>query len=119
MKIKEVKKVLSSKEVELLVKNESISKSKKIIELFNGGLECKEISLLLGIRYNFSYNVIFNYCNVNKVEKEVSERKRNNGEVKNKIIDMYNNGSSKVEICKILCLNYNYVGKICNESLNK
>jgi len=120
MKIEKIVKKMEKEEIEKLVKNGNLSKSFKVIELFNSGMECKDIGILLGIRYNFAYNVIFNYCNVKGVKKEVSERNKNDGEVKKKIIEMYNkgNGKSKVEICKELMKNYNYVSKVCNESLN-
>ena len=53
--------------IEKILKAEG-SKSSKMKELYNGGLEIKEIATLLNVRYNFVYNVISNECRVNDIE---------------------------------------------------
>lgn len=105
-----VEKKVSKKEIELVL-NEEISKSKKIIKLFELGIDVKEISILMNIRYNFSYNVISNYVRMNDINV-IKEEKDNK---KQEIIKLYREGKSNIEICNELKCNYNYVWKICNE----
>jgi hypothetical protein len=115
MKKLEVKEVKNLKgEVKKIVDSE-LSKSNKIKELFGLGLEVKEISLLLNIRYNFAYNVISNYVNVNSIEV-VKEDKVNK---KDLIIGLYKKGLSNIEISKELKVNYNYVYKVIKDELIK
>ena len=106
-----VSKVITKKEVDELLKTE-VSKSQKIIKLFEGGLDVKNISTLMGIRYNFSYNVISNYIRMNDVKGVIKEEKENK---KSEIIKLYKEGKSNIEISTELKCNYNYVWKICNE----
>ena len=106
-----VSKVVSKKEIEVVL-NEELSKSKKIIKLFELGIDVKEISILMNIRYNFSYNVISNYIRMNDVKDVLKEEKDNK---KQEIIRLYKLGKSNIEICNELKCNYNYVWKICNE----
>lgn len=112
MRIKNVKEVVSvEKEVKKIIKNVESSKSSKIKELFEIGLEIKEISSILEIRYQFSYNVISNYINMNNIEviedKKVSK--------KEDIINLYLNGKSNKEISIEMKVNYNYVFKVIKE----
>ena len=112
MRIKNVKEVVSvEKEVKKIIKNVESSKSSKIKEMFDIGLEVKEISSILEIRYQFSYNVISNYINMNNIEviedKKVSK--------KEDIINLYLNGKSNKEISIEMKVNYNYVFKILKE----
>lgn len=101
LNVVELKKV----DVKKIVEDNEISKSGKIRMLFDGGLEIKEIGILLGIRYNFVYNVVSNYVNVNSI-KVVKEDKVSK---KDLIIEMYKNGKSNKEISIELKSNYNYV----------
>lgn len=112
MRIKNVKEVVSvEKEVKKIIKNVESSKSSKIKEMFDIGLEVKEISSILEIRYQFSYNVISNYINMNNIEviedKKVSK--------KEDIINLYLNGKSNKEISIEMKVNYNYVFKVLKE----
>ena len=102
---KEITKVLES----------DVSKSKKMIELYNGGLEIKEISVLMNVRYNFVYNVVSNMCRMNDVELRTN--KDNENSKKSLIIKLFNEGKSNTEISKELKTNYNYVYKITKEFL--
>lgn len=117
--MKEVKKVESVKideVVEVLkgkIENKEISKSESIKSLFKLGMEVKEISNSLGIIYNMCYNVISNYCVVNKIEV-VKVKKESK---KDKVIEMLEEGKSNMEICRELLMNYNYVLKIKKEWL--
>ena len=64
--------------------NAEASKSKKMIELYNGGMDIGSIAKLMGVRYNFVYNVVSNECR--KTGTEVRTM-RKQGEVKNSIIN--------------------------------
>lgn len=90
-----VKKVLASEE----------SKSAKIKQLFDGGLEVKQIAELMQIRYNFAYNVISNYINMNGFEVERNQK----ASKKDAIIELHQAGKSNKEISIELKTNYNYV----------
>ncbi len=88
------------------------SKSKKMIKLYNGGLEIGEISKLMEVRYNFVYNVVSNECRKNGEKVRVMERK---GKVKEGIVELIKEGKSNTEISKELAVNYNYVFKVRKE----
>ena len=103
---KEIKKVLESNE----------SKSKKMIALYNGGMEIKEIATLMEVKYNFVYNVISNMCRMNDVELRTNKDSSNTK--KALIIQLMKEGKSNTEIAKELRTNYNYVYKIVKEQLN-
>ena len=102
---KEINKVLESNE----------SKSKKMITLYNEGLEIKEIATLMEVRYNFVYNVISNHCRMNDLELRTN--KDNGNSKKALIIAMMQEGKSNTEIAKELKTNYNYVYKITKEAM--
>lgn len=110
---KEVK--VSKKKVGEVVNNENLSKSGKMRELFNMGFSVKEISNLLGVRYNFVYNVISNYVNVNEI-KVVNEKKVTKKEL---IIKLYEEGKTRKEISIELKTNYNYVFNVIKEYTSK
>ena len=102
---KEIAKVLESNE----------SKSKKMIALYNGGMEIKEIATLMEVKYNFVYNVISNMCRMNDVELRTN---KDNGNTKKAlIIQLMKEGKSNTEIAKELRTNYNYVYKITKEAM--
>ena len=100
MKQTEIKKILSG----------DTSKSKKMVELYNGGLEIKQIAELLGVRYNFVYNVVSNYCRMNEVELRTNKDNSNSKKVQ--IEKLFREGKSNTEIAAELKTNYNYVYKI-------
>ena len=89
-----------------------LSKSKKMIELYLLGLEIKEVSQVMNVRYNFSYNVISNYCRMNDIDLRVREKGESK---KDKIIELIEDGKTNNEISKELKCNYNYVWKIRKE----
>ena len=90
-----------------------INKSQKMIQMYNEGLEIKEISTKMNVRYNFVYNVISNYCRMNDVELRTN--KDNKDSKKSKIIELLQKGLTKTEVSKELKCNYNYVFKIEKE----
>lgn len=100
MKQTEIKKILSG----------DTSKSKKMVELYNGGLEIKQIAELMGVRYNFVYNVVSNYCRMNEVELRTNKDNSNSKKVQ--IEKLFREGKSNTEIAAELKTNYNYVYKI-------
>lgn len=102
---KEINSILGSNE----------SKSKKMIALYNAGLEIKEIATLMEVRYNFVYNVISNMCRMNEVELRTNGSNENSK--KAMIIKLFEEGKSNVEIAKELKTNYNYVYKITKEAM--
>lgn len=115
MKIKQITAELSEKAVQELVADESVSKSKKIIRLFEAGYSVKHIAELLGIRYNFSYNVVSNHININNIPIQRSER----GNKKRLILEMFKQGKTLKEISIDTKTNYNYVFKVVKEYKNK
>ena len=92
--------------------NAEASKSKKMIELYNGGMDIGSIAKLMGVRYNFVYNVVSNECR--KAGTEVRTM-RKQGEVKNSIITLIKDGKTNAEISRELGKNYNYVFKVRKE----
>jgi transposase-like protein len=102
-----VDKKVSQNQIKKIVSSDQ-SKSSKIKELFNLGLEVREISDLLEIRYNFSYNVISNYINTSEEKIEVV-KKTSEVSKKDKIIELYKQKKSNKEISIELKTNYNYV----------
>jgi superfamily II helicase len=109
MKMLQTKKA-TKKQIETII-NKELSKSKRIQELFLIGCDVKEISELMSIRYQFAYNVVSNFVNINSLEI-VEEEKDSK---KSKIIELFLNNNSNIEIAKILKTNYNYVYKILKE----
>jgi len=101
--------------IKKVVENAELSKSKKMIALFEYGLEVKEIASLLDVRYNFVYNVVSNYTKVNNVEVVTSKREG----VKEKIEALFREGKSNTEIQIELRTSYNYVYKITKELKEK
>ena len=106
---------MTKKEITTILESNE-SKSKKMIALYNGGMEIKEIATLMEVRYNFVYNVISNMCRMNDVELRTS--KGNGNSKKAIIIEMMKEGKSNTEIAKELKTNYNYVYKITKEAMN-
>lgn len=91
----------------------SKSKSAAMIELYNQGLEIKQIADAMGVRYNFVYNVVSNFCRMNDVELRTNKNKENSKKVL--IEQLFKEGKSNTEIAKELKTNYNYVYKITKE----
>ena len=104
-----VKKVSNTK-VQNILKEEG-SKSSKIKQLFMGGYTIKEISELVGVRYNFVYNVVSNLVNMEGLEVERTKQTSK----KDLVVELFNQGKSLKEISIELKTNYNYVHKIVKE----
>lgn len=99
-----VKKVTKA-QVDAVVAQEEVSKSARMKQLFDLGLSVKEIAEAMGVRYNFAYNVVSNYCMQEGIEIEKQKR----GGKKEEIIRLYKEGKSNKEIAIELKTNYNYV----------
>lgn len=115
MKLENVKLTKKNEEkVITIINNEGLSKSQKMKDLFDLGLEVKEIASRMNVRYNFVYNVISNYVIVNdlKVENVKADSK------KDKVVELFNQGKSNKEIAIELKTNYNYIYKITKELKN-
>ena len=111
MKAANVEKKLDSKGIKAILGDEKMSKSQKIRELFDGGLDVKEISEVMNVRYNFAYNVLSNYININGIDVEKTERASKRDE----IVVLLNEGKSLAEVSRITKTNYNYIWKINKE----
>ena len=88
------------------------SKSSKMLRLYDEGMEIGAIAKLLGVRYNFVYNVVSNNCRKNGEDVRVSKKL---GSVKESIIELIEKGMSNTEISRELGKNYNYVFKVRKE----
>jgi len=111
MKVLNAGKVMSSEETAALLADDKMSKSAKVKALFDQGYEVKVISDMVGIRYNFAYNVIRNYIVVSDVEV-VTEKKETK---KDSVFKLFDIGKTLAEVSKELKMNYNYVWKLHKE----
>ena len=98
----EVSKILGS----------DVSKSAKMIALYIGGMEIKEIAKVMDINYHFVYNVVSNNCRKTGTELRVTTK---GGTVKAEIIKLLETGKSNTEISQILHKDYNYIFKVRKE----
>lgn len=101
--------------IKKVVSDETLSKSKKMVELYKLGLEIKEIATIMEVRYNFVYNVVSNYANMNGLKLETTKKEGK----KEKIIALFLEGKSNKEIAIELQTNYNYVFNTLKEFKNK
>ena len=100
---------MKNNEIQKIINNAS-SKSQAMVELYNQGLEIKQIANAMDVRYNFVYNVISNYCRMNDIELRTNKNNENSKKVM--IEKLFHEGKTNVEIASILKTNYNYVYKI-------
>ena len=94
-----------SKEAIKKVIGKDASKSKKMVELYDGGVEIKQIAELMGVRYNFVYNVVSDHCR----KSDVVLRTNKGTNKKDVIRQLINDGKTNVEISTELKCSYNYV----------
>ena len=107
---------MKNMEIQKIINN-STSKSQAMIELYNQGLEIKEIANIMDVRYNFVYNVISNYCRMNDIELRTNKGNENTKKVM--IEKLFKEGKTNVEISKELKTNYNYVYKITKQLIQE
>lgn len=108
---KEIGKKELDKMVEAILTNDQLSKSGKMKGLFNLGLEVKEIATLLGVRYNFVYNVVSNLVIVEGLQTETSMKDSK----KDVVWGLLDQGKTVKEIAVDLKTSYNYVHKLKKE----
>lgn len=101
-RVEQIKKEIEAK---------TMTKGAGIRECFAGGLEVKEISNKLGIRYNHVYNVVKNEVLVNGLEVEKSTRGGENSK-KNQILELLKAGKTITEVSQELKCMYNYVWSV-------
>ena len=107
---------MKQNEIQTIINN-ATSKSKAMIELYNGGLDIKQISQVMDVRYNFVYNVISNHCRMNDIELRTNKGNENSKKVM--IEKLFKEGKTNVEISKELKTNYNYVYKITKQLIQE
>ena len=107
---------MKQNEIQTIINN-ATSKSKAMVELYNQGLEIKEIAIAMDVRYNFVYNVISNHCRMNDVELRTNKGNENSKKVM--IEKLFKEGKTNVEISKELKTNYNYVYKITKQLIQE
>ena len=100
---------MTNKKITTIINN-AASKSKAMIELYNEGLDIKQIAQAMDVRYNFVYNVISNHCRMNEIELRTNKTNENSKKVM--IEKLFKEGKTNIEISKELKTNYNYVYKI-------
>lgn len=101
----------TKEQIEEVVNSEVLTKSGKIKELFNLGLEVKEIAIATGYIYNMCYNVITNYVLTNGLEV-IREKKTSKKDV---IFQMFEDGKTNMQVAQDTQTNYNYVCKLRRE----
>lgn len=108
---------LTTEQVQAIVLSEG-SKSSRIKQLFEGGLEVGEIAKEMGIIYNFAYNVISNYIIVEDIQDVEMGRRggKKSSERKNMVMQMLDDGMSVREIAGELKMNMNQIYKIRKEN---
>jgi hypothetical protein len=104
-KAMEINVKTQQKASEKILADTTTSKSQKMKDLFDLGFEVKTISETMQVRYNFAYNVISNYVNMNKIELVQTEKSGK----KEQIIELHKAGKTNKEISIELSTNYNYV----------
>lgn len=100
-----------NKRMEAILVDDKLSKSGKMKELFGLGLEVKSIASLMGVRYNFVYNVVSNMVIMEgiKVENTKQQSKKDDMWV------MFDAGKTVKEVAITLKTNLNYVYKLRKE----
>lgn len=111
MKATTITNKMTKKQVEDLVASAEVSKSEKIRKLFEAGLDVKAISEAIKVRYNFVYNVLQNYCIVNDIAIEKTEKVSKRDD----IVVLLKTGMSLADVSRATKTNYNYIWKISKE----
>lgn len=91
--------------------DEKLSKSAKMKGMYDLGMQIKDIAAELGVRYNFVYNVISNYCIVSGIELTKSTKETK----KDKVWALFDQGKTVKEVAIDLKTNYQYVYKLHKE----
>ena len=102
------------KKVEAIMASEG-SKSGKMKDLFRLGLDVKDIAVMMGVRYNFVYNVVSNLVIVEGIEVETAKQSTK----KDAVWALLDEGKTAKEVAVELKTNYNYVYKLRKEWVAK
>lgn len=95
----------------------TMTKGAAIRECFAGGLEVKDISQKLGIRYNHVYNVVKNEVLVKGLADDVIQSERGGANSKKaQIVQMLQDGKTITEISTELKCMYNYVWAVARDA---
>ena len=97
------------------VLNSEGSKSGKMKDLFRLGFEVKDIAEMMGVRYNFVYNVVSNLVIVEGIEVEQNKT----ASKKDAVWALLDQGKTAKEVAVELKTNYNYVYKLRKEWMAK
>lgn len=111
MKLQTVEKKMTKDQVTKLVASVEVSKSQKIRDLFTAGFETKAIAELIGVRYNFVYNVLQNHVIMNDIVVETVKRDSKRDD----IVKLLETGISLADVSRATKTNYNYIWKISKE----
>ena len=107
-----VSQIMGKEEIQKVVAMEGVSKSAKIRNLFDGGLEVSEIATLLNIRYNFAFNVLQNYIIMNEIPTSKTDKSNSK---RAEIVKLLGEGLSLADVSRATKTNYNYIWKINKE----
>jgi len=110
MKISNQNQNIAIEDVATIVDSE-LPKSQKMRNLFDAGLTINEISNLLGVRYNFVYNVMQNHILKNGYEVSID---KSSGK-KEIVRELLAQGKTIAEISQEIATTYNYVWKLVHE----
>lgn len=99
------------KQVEAIMGDVSTSKSGKMKLMFGCGMDVKEIAAVMGVRYNFVYNVVSNMIIVEGVEVEQDKKVSK----KDLVWELLDQGETVKSIAITLKTNYNYIYKLKKE----
>jgi len=115
-----VEEIIKDERVEQIVQEitaGNMSKGAGIRECFAGGLEVKDISNRLGIRYNHVYNVVKNEVLTKGLSEDIIQSERGGANSKKaQIVQMLQDGKSITEISAELKCMYNYVWAVARDA---
>jgi len=111
MKVLNAVPVMNEEQTRILLADPNMSKSAKVKALFDQGYEVRQVANMVGIRYNFAYNVIRNYIVVNDVQVEETKKESK----KDVVWAMFDQGITVGQVSKELKMNYNYAWKLHKE----
>jgi 2,3-bisphosphoglycerate-independent phosphoglycerate mutase len=110
MKIQNATLTIEENEINAIVFSK-LPKSQKMRNLFDAGLDIKLIATLLGVRYNFVYNVMQNHILKNNYVVEVNKESGKKEIVRALLAE----GRTIAEISTEMATTYNYIWKLAKE----
>ena len=105
--------MIGQDEQDMIVTSSGMNKAEKMRAMFEGGMDIKEISAALEIRYNHVYNTIQNYVIVNDIPVEKGVRSVN---AKRLVVEaLLRDGKTLMEAARETKTSYNYIWKISQD----